>query len=90
MELSEEVWERASPLLPAQKPHPQGERPRRDDRQMLGVILYVLRAGIQLNTLPREIGASTTCYDRFREWARWLLRAALGSRIAGVRRAGRD
>jgi putative transposase len=69
-ELSEAVWERAQPLLPGEKPHPKGGRPRRDDRQMLGAILYVLRTGIQWNALPREIGASTTVYDRFREWER--------------------
>jgi putative transposase len=69
-ELSEAVWERAQPLLPTPKPHPKGGRPRRDDRQMLGAILYVLRTGLQWNALPREIGASTTVYDRFREWER--------------------
>src|SRR5262249_40143553 len=26
--------------------------------------------GLQWNALPREIGASTTVYDRFREWER--------------------
>jgi putative transposase len=65
-ELSDAVWERAAPLLPAQKPHPKGGRPPRDDRQMLGAMLYVLRTGIQWNALPHEIGASTTVYDRFR------------------------
>jgi putative transposase len=69
-ELSEEVWERAEPLLPAAKPRPQGGRPPRSDRQMLGAILYVLRTGLQWNALPREIGASTTAYDRFRAWER--------------------
>src|SRR6266571_1622436 len=35
---------------------------------MLAAILYVLRTGIQWNALPRELGASTTVYDRFRLW----------------------
>src|SRR5260221_332706 len=61
-ELSEEVWERAQPLLPERKPHPRGGRPPRDDRQMLGAILYVLRTGLQWNALPHEICASTTVY----------------------------
>ena len=69
-ELSDTVWERAEPLLPAQKPHLKGGRPPRDNRQMLGAILYVLRTGLQWNALPREIGASTTVYDRFRAWER--------------------
>jgi putative transposase len=67
-ELSDAVWERAQPLLPEPKPHPKGGRPRRSDREMLGAMLYVLRTGLQWNALPREIGASTTVYDRFRAW----------------------
>jgi putative transposase len=31
-------------------------------------MLHVLRTGIQWNALPREIGASTTVYDRFCAW----------------------
>jgi len=69
-ELSEAVWERAQPLLPPHKPHPKGGRPPRDDRQMLGAMLYVLRTGMQWNALPHAIGASTTVYDRFRAWER--------------------
>jgi len=69
-ELSDAVWERAQPLLPAPKPHPKGGRPRRDDRQLPGAILYVLRTGVQWNAPPRAIGAATTVYDRFREWER--------------------
>src|SRR5215469_6176838 len=67
-ELSDEVWERVKPLLPEHAPHPKGGRPAEEDRQMLAAILYVLRTGIQWNALPRELGASTTVYDRFRLW----------------------
>jgi putative transposase len=69
-ELSEEVWVRAEPLLPTPKPRLKGGRPPRSDREMLGAMLYVLRTGLQWNALPREIGASTTVYDRFRAWER--------------------
>lgn len=67
-ELSDEVWERVHPLIPERPAHPKGGRPAQDDRQMLSAILYVLRTGIQWNALPRELGASTTVYDRFRLW----------------------
>jgi putative transposase len=67
-ELSDAMWERAQPVLPAHKPRPKGGRPPCDDRRMLGAILYVLRTGMQWNALPPEIGASTTVYDRFRAW----------------------
>ena len=69
-ELSDEVWERVRPLIPQRPAHPKGGRPAQDDRQMLSAILYVLRTGIQWNALPRELGASTTVYDRFRLWER--------------------
>lgn len=69
-EVSDALWERAQPLLPPHTPHSKGGRPPRDDRQMLGAMLYVLRTGLQWNALPREIGASTTVYDRFRAWER--------------------
>ncbi len=67
-ELSDEVWERVRPLIPERPAHPKGGRPAQSDRQMLSAILYVLRTGVQWNALPRELGASTTVYDRFRLW----------------------
>src|SRR5260221_6946694 len=76
-EVSDAVWERAQPLLPPHPSHPKGGRPTKDDRQMLGAILYVLRTGMQWNALPRAIGASTTVYDRFRAWERAGLFARL-------------
>jgi putative transposase len=66
--VSDAVWERAEPLLPALRPHPKGGRPAKDDRQMLGAILYILRTGLQWNAPPCEIGASTAVDDRFRAW----------------------
>ena len=89
-ELSDAMWERAQPLLPPHQPHPKGGRPPRDDRQMLGAMLYVLRTGIQWNAMPREMGASTTVYDRFRAWERRrLFCAAVGGGAERVRRTGR-
>jgi putative transposase len=35
---------------------------------MFAAIVSVLRIGIQWNALPRELGASSTVYDRFRDW----------------------
>src|SRR5260370_6770659 len=76
-ELSDEVWERARPLLPPHKLRPKGGRPPRDDRQMLGAILSVLRTGLKWNALPPQIGAPTAVYDRFRAWERAGLLARL-------------
>ena len=67
-EVSDALWERVRSLIPERQPHPKGGRPANDDRAMFTAIVYVLRTGIQWNALPRELGASTTVYDRFRLW----------------------
>jgi putative transposase len=67
-EVSDELWERVAPLIPERPAHPKGGRPAADDQQMFAAIVYVLRTGIQWNALPRELGASSTVYDRFRWW----------------------
>ena len=67
-EVSDALWERVKPLLPERKSRAKGGRPPEDDRKMFAAIVYVLRTGIQWNALPRERGASTTVYDRFRLW----------------------
>src|SRR5690348_1953098 len=67
-EVSDELWEHVHPLIPPRPAHPKGGRPAADDRQMFAAMVYVLRTGIQWNALPRELGASSTVYDRFRNW----------------------
>src|SRR2546421_13035853 len=67
-EVSEEVWEKVKPLIPAAPSHAKGGRPRMDDRRAFEAIVYVLRTGLQWNALPHELGASSTVHDRFQEW----------------------
>lgn len=67
-QVSDELWERVKPLIPERVSHAKGGRPAADDRKMFTAIVYILRTGIQWNALPRELGASTTVYDRFRLW----------------------
>jgi len=66
--VSDELWERVYPLIPPRPSHAKGGRPAADDRKMFVAMVYVLRTGIQWNALPRELGASSTVYDRFRFW----------------------
>jgi putative transposase len=66
--VSDALWERVKPLLPAAPSHAKGGRPRMDDRKAFEAIVYLLRTGIQWNALPRELGASSTVHDRFQEW----------------------
>ena len=63
--IPEELWSRIQPLLP---PRPRVGRPRRDDRQMMDGIFYVLRAGCQWKALPGEFGPASAAHDRFQFW----------------------
>ena len=65
--LSDAQWERVRELLPRQKP---GEgRPRRDDRQVLCGILWIMESGSSWRDLPEEeFGPNSTLHGRYRKW----------------------
>ena len=69
--VSDELWARIAPLLPAVRrraDHP-GRR-RLDDRKVLCGILFVLYTGIPWEFLPQELGfgSGMTCWRRLRDW----------------------
>src|SRR5215475_4961684 len=69
--VSDELWARIEPLLPAvprRADHP-GRR-RLDDRQVFCGILFVLYTGIPWEFLPQELGfgSGMTCWRRLRDW----------------------
>jgi hypothetical protein len=65
--LTDEKWECVRPLMPPQKP-PTG-RPRRDHRQVLAGMLWVLGTGSSWRDLPEEeFGPWRTVYGRYRQW----------------------
>ncbi len=68
--VSDALWRRVAPLLPAHPPRPKGGRPPVSDRACLTGILFVLRTGIQWEWLPREMGCGSgmTCWRRLRDW----------------------
>lgn len=43
-------------------------RPRRDDRQMLNGIFWILCSGAKWRDLPERFGPWKTVYQRFRQW----------------------
>jgi transposase len=49
-------------------PPQQMGRPRRDDRQVLNGIFWILCSGAKWRDLPERYGPWTTVYDRFRHW----------------------
>lgn len=65
--LTDAEWEHVRELLPEQKPG-QG-RPRRDDRQVLCGILWVMDTGASWRELPEEeFGPNSTAHGRYRKW----------------------
>lgn len=65
--LTDEKWEWIRPLMPSQKP-PTG-RPRRDHRQVLAGMVWVLGTGSSWRDLPEEeFGPWRTVYGCYRKW----------------------
>jgi Putative transposase of IS4/5 family (DUF4096) len=67
--LTDAQWARVRELLPRQKP---GEgRPRRDDRQVLCGILWIMDTGSSWRDLPEEeFGPNSTLHGRYRKWCK--------------------
>lgn len=64
--VTDEQWDLIADLMP--EPAATG-RPRRDDRQMLDAILWILRTGAPWRDLPEsDFGPWITAYARFRDW----------------------
>lgn len=93
-DMTDREWRLIEPLLPRGRPGPR----RRDDRQVIGGILWVLRSGAPWRDLPPSYGPYMTCYNRFNRWSKagiWRrIMEALqgddgdGSGGGGVRRSG--
>ena len=71
--MSEELWSRLKPLLPARVNRHRfgGGRPPTQDRKCMNGIFFVLRTGCQWNALNATgICASSTAHDRFQQWVK--------------------
>jgi transposase len=66
--LTDEKWERLSPLLPPQKP--KTGRPAKDHRTVLEAILWIDRTGAPWRDLPPEYGPWRSVATRFYRWVR--------------------
>lgn len=67
-DLSDTQWKRIKQCLPKAKTR---GRPRRDDREIINGILYVLSTGCRWEDLPHDIAASyQTCHRRLLEFQR--------------------
>ena len=90
-ELNDEQWSIIEPLLPEPPKREDGKgRPRRDDREVLNGILWILRSGARWQDLPPRFPPYQTCHRRFQEWVRaGVLRAVLEALAEDLRRRGK-
>ena len=73
--LSDGQWAKIGPLLPSEKPGPNGGRPPAPNREVLEGILWILRTGARWQDLPPRYPSPSTCWRRLRRWAEedlWL------------------
>ena len=66
-ELTDEQWEVLKDLL---APPPKRGRPRRDLRQILNAIFWLLRTGAPWRDLPERYGPWQSAYHWFNRWRR--------------------
>jgi transposase len=68
--LPDELWKEIEPLLPPERPKPDGGRPRVPDRDCLVGIIFVLKTGMPWRFLPSELGCGSpvTCWRRLKDW----------------------
>jgi len=69
--ISDELWAFVEPLLPVHRNTHRygGGRPRRNDRDAMDAIFFVLRTSCQWNALNATgICSSSTAHRRFQEW----------------------
>src|ERR1700692_3052622 len=69
--LTDEEWERVSPLLPT--PAKKGRKPDVDLREVLNAIRYMARSGGGWRMLPRDFPPWQPVYWWFRRFVRFLL-----------------
>ena len=71
MDLTDEQWSIIEPSLPKPRRRAGGRgRPRRDERDVLNGILWILRTGAPWHDLPPRYPPHQTCHRRVQEWRR--------------------
>lgn len=69
--LSDREWMVLEPFIPKAKHRKDGKgRPRRDPREVLNAIIWILISGSPWYLLPREYPPYQTCHRYFQLWVR--------------------
>jgi transposase len=91
MELTDEQWEVLGPLIPKPSRRKYGKgRPRREPREVLEGICWILRTGAQWADLPERYPPYQTCHRRFQEWERYgVLRQILKTLAQDLEQRGK-
>jgi len=71
MELTDTQWEVIKPLIPEGLSGPGRKgRPRRNNRDVVDGILWILRTGAPWKDLPDRYPPPQTCHRRYQEWVK--------------------
>ena len=71
LDLTDAQWERVAPLIPNPPRRKDGRgRPRRERREVLDGVLWILRTGAQWAKLPGRYPPYQTCHRYFQRWCR--------------------
>lgn len=70
MQLTDQQWTLVRPHIPVPARRDGRGRPRKDNREILNGILWILRTGAQWSDLPNRFPPYQTCHRRFQEWVR--------------------
>ena len=69
MDLSNEQWKLLEPLIPSPLDRADRRgRSRKDPRDVLNGILWILRTGAPWHDLPGRYPSYSTCFRRFEQW----------------------
>lgn len=81
--LSDAEWKRFYCFIPKAKPRADGKgRPRRDAREVMEGILWILYSGSPWHMLPKAYPPYQTCHRYFQAWTRQEVFKRLLSRLA--------
>lgn len=90
-ELNDKQWAIIERLIPEPPRRSDGKgRPRRDDREVLNGILWILRSGARWQDLPERFPPYQTCHRRLQQWVRsGVLRGVLEALAEDLRSRGK-
>ena len=66
-DLTDQEWERLSPLIPAAKRG--GNRRRVDEREVVNGLMYILSSGCQWRAIPKDLPARSTLHGYLDLWS---------------------